>query len=364
MHTLTPLTPAYLSIPVPYSGPQDVCISPDEAHVYVATYSGAKIYQYSRDSTTGNLTPLTPAYVSTTNYAGSSAFLVSITTSPDGLSIYAGDYQGKLCHFRRDPSTGLLTNALPANPGWYVIPQQRRLIDMLVSPDGQNLYVATRQGTDFTTQYIYQYSRNTTTGALTALSPARVTTGKDGGGLSISADGNFVYGGGEYQASPRACGVYQYSRDSVTGVLTPLSPAYVHAGSYIMEMSAISPDGNFLYAVCYGAQGVLQYSRDPSTGQLTPLTPFLIRTYGVWPYSHMPYGILVSPDGEAVFITGMYNNILRLLRDNTTGLLALDNPPVISYIPGSVYGICGTSNSGFIYATSDAGNKVYQFSRD
>jgi DNA-binding beta-propeller fold protein YncE len=73
---------------------------------------------------------------------------------------------------------------------------------VVVSPDGSSVYA-----TNEVTNNINQYSRNTTTGALTALSPASIATATNPEGIAISPDGADVYAANHGSAS-----VSQYAR--------------------------------------------------------------------------------------------------------------------------------------------------------
>ena len=72
---------------------------------------------------------------------------------------------------------------------------------------------------------VSQYSRDTTTGALTAMSPATIATGASPRSVAVSADGKSAY-----VANYSSNTVSQYSRDTTTGALTAMSPATIAAG--------------------------------------------------------------------------------------------------------------------------------------
>ena len=82
--------------------------------------------------------------------------------------------------------------------------------------------------------------------------------------MIISSDNKYIYG-------INGTSIYQYSINSSTGYLTALSPATVSA-PYTINYIYMSPDGSLLFAGLTGTPGFISvYSRNTSTGQLTLL---------------------------------------------------------------------------------------------
>jgi hypothetical protein len=91
------------------------------------------------------------------------------------------------------------------------------------------------------------YSRNTSTGLLTALSPATTGIGVDSDGITISADGSSVY---TVENSYNT--ISMYSRNSGTGIFTqartgiPSSTLIYYRGFATNNVgTGYSPDGTF-----------------------------------------------------------------------------------------------------------------------
>src|SRR5664279_3521144 len=160
----------------------------------------------------------------------------------------------------RADSHGALTALSPPSVG-----AEEGTARVVVSPDGKNVYATNRATTT-----VSQYSRNTATGELTALSLApTVEAEASPEGIVVSPDGKYVY-----VANSGSNTVSQYSRDA-TGKLTLQILATVLAGGGPIGL-AISPDGKSVYAADSTANELSQYSRNAETGVLTPLSPATI----------------------------------------------------------------------------------------
>ena len=86
----------------------------------------------------------------------------------------------------------------------------------------------------------------------------------------------------------------QFSRNTGTGALTPLSPATVEAGKGSHGV-AVSPDGKSAYVANYDSESLSQYSRNTETGALTPLATATVKT------GKNPNEVVISPDGKFVY---------------------------------------------------------------
>ncbi|MDP9074256.1 MAG: beta-propeller fold lactonase family protein [Actinomycetota bacterium] len=215
-------------------------------HVYVANYIARTISQYTVGPT-GNLAPLSPPTLTTAALAPG-----ELELTPSGQNLYislidpAGSGKDLLGEFSVAGDGALTPLATPT------IPTAAGPIEIVPTPDGKFLYVD-----NGTAGVISQYSIGPT-GSLTALSPPTVVPAGGPGELTMSPSGNFLYSAGT--------SISQFSINSATGQLTALSPATAGSGGTDMK---ITPDGKFLYA---GGTGVSQYSIS-ANGQLSALTP-------------------------------------------------------------------------------------------
>jgi len=108
--------------------------------------------------------------------------------------------------------------------------------------------------TNSSSETISQYSRDTGTGKLTALSPATVATGTNPIGICISADRASVY-----VANFGAATISQYSRDTGTGTLTAIGAFFL---SKLSDSSAIPESTLKGILIEAGRTNISKYTRD------------------------------------------------------------------------------------------------------
>lgn len=301
-------------------GPREVQISPDGKHAYTVTGGGLAIFD--RDST-GALTQKagTAGCISGDGSAGQCAVgrlgESAIALSPDGKNVYTagGGSRGVFTH-TRDPATGELTqSAGPAacttatgSPGPDGVNTcavgrglQGSFVEVTVSPDGKNVYVASTAGS---AAAVAVFDRSATTGELTQKPGTAGCTSADGspsGDPAVNAcvDGNAITrarsvaisldGRSVYVASDRSGGgaVAIFDRDPATGELTqkPGSAGCISQtgdpgctdgkGLTGARSVTISPDGGNVYVAAYGSTSggvpngaVAILDRDKATGEL------------------------------------------------------------------------------------------------
>lgn len=284
---LTALAPASLEIPHELFG---LLISGDGKYVYVASQGGEDIIVFSRNAETGKLTEVSKA-------AAPKILPRDIAESPDEKHIYAvGESEPEVIVFGRNKETGALEELSKA-----ALEKGGRMV--IVSPDGKHVYVLCEGAT------IRQFSRNSTTGALTALEPWIIETADSSSrDITITPDGANVYVCNE---GPR--NVNQYSRNATTGELTSLGTK-----SAVNEPEAIlaAPDSETIYASNWNS-GINQWSR--GSGELTALTPATVAAE-----TH-PLGLACSPDGKDVYVACRGSNVIEQYSRSLT-----PTPPPIS----------------------------------
>lgn len=263
--------------------PRDIAISPDGTSVYVANYglqssSSGSITQYTRNASTGALSGATTYTISSTSNP------TGVAVSADGLYVYVSQqWDQHLVKYNRSLSTGALTGRTyeSSHTGGGCT------AGLVVSPDNTSLYATGacwQAGLD-------AFTRNISTGGLTYIGsqPVVGTMGYNYA-FAFSPDAAFLYIPNSLQ------GVSMYRRDSTTGALTLLSPSSINTG-YNLLSAAVSPDGYYIYVTIAG--GIYQFSRDVNTGQLTPLSPATVMAQGG---NGLP-GVIFSPDGSSVYAT-------------------------------------------------------------
>src|SRR5215470_5615782 len=240
----------------------DVAVSPDNRFVYIPTYPLDRIEAFSRSPATGDIEEVfdTDAAVTAVD---------QLTISPDGSSLYTlGYYDGAVATFQRDLTTGAITPIQFLQPGPGGSPTLNQAQDMVVSPDGKNLYV-----TASSSSTVVVYARDPATGLLGFVEAqvegtAGVVGLKGPIGIDFSPDGLYAYVACFYAGG----GVVVFRRDPATGRLAFVQDYQDGEGGVNLHLAfdvATSPDGLNVYVTVNG--GIAQFQRDPTAGTLTYL---------------------------------------------------------------------------------------------
>jgi 6-phosphogluconolactonase len=296
----TASTPA--SVSTGYAYPQDyseqMVVDPLGRFAYVANLVSnasrlSTISMYTINSTTGVLTPTTPATVPT------GWFPQGIAIDPLGRFVYtANSDDSTVSMFTINQTTGVLTPTTPASVS-TLIPGEP-LSDpgfLTVDPTGKFLYVTASLSDGAA---VFMYAIDQTTGLLTPTSPATVLTAGIPFQVVVAPNGKFAYvvnnlSGGEY-----VVGVSEYTVNSTTGVLTENS-SYASAGNAPTAI-AVDPTSRFAYVVNRLDNTVSMYTIDPNSGNLT-LNSTAANPSGTIGTGTEPFRIDFDPSGKFVYVT-------------------------------------------------------------
>jgi 6-phosphogluconolactonase (cycloisomerase 2 family) len=215
-----------------------------------------------------------------------------------------------------DRSTGSLTLGSSYADAY---PVGVRSVALAMDPAGKYLYASRANGELTNTEYaaIAAYSIDPASGALTAL-PGVVDT--DAGGydpvgtcvtMHFDPSGKYLY-----CSSPDANGgLYLYSFDSTSGALTPLSPALAPAVTGATpEVSdiAFTPNDQFAYAITAAGTdpvgGLTGYGVATSGGALTLLSTSQVEV----PAAPTMDQILMDPGGQFAYVNSPQSGIEEL----------------------------------------------------
>lgn len=295
------------------SGLTDVdvaAISPDGKNVYATGFLG-DISIMSRDPATGSLSPM--GCISPDGTDGGSGSCVmgpaldepnDVLVSPDGKNVYVGSFSG-VAIFDRDPATGLLskpngTSCVSedgSNGACFHGKAVGQVVSLAISPSGKNLYAADR-----------------------------------GGGVAVlqrSSDGSL-----SQSMDPRTGCISEDGNDPDNpGATNPcvVGKALGNAGNL-----TISPDGKQLYVVDDDTTSELAVlNRASSTGELSqaPDVTGCVSLDGTDRHvmgacsvgkGFLEAGVVrVSPDGRNVYVTGFESSAIAIFnRDASTGALS------------------------------------------
>ena len=296
----------------------DIAVDANSAHLYIASQGDSLVAAFSIDPNSGALTQL-----GTWPTAGGAAGIPAF--SPNGNFLYVLDTTvNDISGYSIDPTSGALT---PIPGGTFPTGSQPDWI--VFTAKGDFAYVA-NSGEDT----ISAYSVNSTTGVLTALSTPSYPTHEHPQYLTIDPTGTHLY-------APVALGTASGAIDAFTinadGSLTEVPGS----GSWVVGITprylAIDPNGQFAYvsSAGTGGTGVYGFSIDPSTGVLTPLAgnPFPTGPAGSSTAAE-PQFVNIDPSGKYAYTADQgTGTITGFAIDPTTGALTgLPNSPYV--LPG------------------------------
>lgn len=298
----TATTPA--SVGTGYSYPQNnnseqMVADPLGRFAYVANLvsnaSGpSSISMYTIDHSTGILTPTTPATVAT------GWFPQGVAIDPQGRFVYtANSDDATVSMFTVNQTTGVLSPTTPASVS-VTIPSSMLSSPgfLTVDPTGRFLYVTTYLSEGAA---VFMYSINQTTGVLTPTSPATVYTGGTPFQVLVAPNGKFAYVVNNLTNDNGSNGVWEYTVDSTTGVLTPTAQTAVASGNGPTEI-AIDPSSRFAYVVNRDDNTISMYVIDPTTGNLARNST-AANPAGTIATGAEPFRIDFDPSGKFVYVT-------------------------------------------------------------
>lgn len=307
-----------------------IALSPDGRNAYAANAAGIAIF--SRDAVTGVLSQLPGAagcvFPGRTSICAQGRGLEApeqVAVSPDGRNVYVSAYNsGAIAVFSRDPTTGALTQ-LAGTAGCVSVRRDQGCArgralygahQLVISPDGQNLYLAAFEG-------VSAFVRAKRTGVLTQLPGrsgcvSRAVRGcarvhgfeQEAYSVALSPDRHYLYVGSTTCGGPCLGSITVFRRDRPNGALTPLrgrAGCVSERGArrcssarplgYVRSL-AISRDGRSAYSV--GGINVAVFSRSRRTGALRQLQgpPGVARGRGL-AYTRW---VALSADGRSVYV--------------------------------------------------------------
>lgn len=352
------------------SGAYDVAISPDGRFLYAGGQSDNAVAVFRRDVATGQLTYVT-RYVDGTGGVDGLLGVTSVTISPDGAHLYAaGNNEGAVAVFTRNPSNGLLTFVQVLKDGQRTDSGIPPFIDgleavrqVVVSPDGTHVYAAS-----FGDDAVAVFSRDASTGRLTFrrayFDGVDGIDGLDGAyALAVSPDGKHVVVAGRTDDSVvvfrRSTGhtlvSVQVLDDGVGGVNDLDGAASV----------AFSADGRDVYLAAEGDGAITQFVRDSATGVLTQAAIQRSGAAGAPEFSR-PRKIAVSPDGERLYCgLGILAGFMEFDRDVLTGSLTFSgiNFPANASVNLERSGVAISPDSRDLYSTETSLSELDVFRR-
>jgi uncharacterized repeat protein (TIGR01451 family) len=325
-----------------------VAVSSDGRHLYATSFDGAVVV-FSRDNSSGKLSLVQivkNSDLDNNGLNGASAVLVS----PDNKHIYvASAIDNAVVVFTREQTTGQLTLVEIQQDGINGGDGLGGANALAMSSDNLRLYVTASQDNAITV-----FARDVNSGVLTFLGMQQqgLTTPTQ---VALSQDNVFIY-------VTNSNSVSRFTRNPIQGEL-----AYVDTLSSSEEIAAlsgaqsitISPDNNHAYVASRDSSALLAFSRDAS-GKLT-----FLQTYRNGDGINGLGGarsVVVSPDGNWVYVAGMNNQAIAVFsREAATGLLSFNNSVQDNSLDG-VTAVTTSPDGNYIYTAALFSNAVSAFS--
>jgi len=323
---------------------QDLDVSPDGKHVYIASEGDSAVGIFSREATTGALTYL-GLVKEGFDVVGGLSGANDVVVSPDGKHVYAaGSGDDAIVVFSRDAMTGGLTLVEVKKDGVGGVSGLGNPHSPALSPDGAHLYVACFGST------VAIFARDAGTGALTFLGFEE--DGQDGvtgiGGAQavvVSPDGKDVYVAGDTSDAVAA-----FRRDAGTGLLTFVEAEVDNVAGVDGLASpfdlAIAPDGGHVYVPGAADHAIAVFARNAMTGALD-FVQVVRDGSGDVDGLRGAFGVAVSPDGTRLYAVGGQDDALAVFdrapdgqltfrevhKDAVDGVVGLGGPNSVKVSP-------------------------------
>lgn len=328
--------------------PSTACVPATKLEMgYVLT--GYAVNMYTINSCTGQFTATMPASVGT-GYSSPQMEAEQMVADPLGRFAYVANLvsnasdQATISMYTIDATTGILTPTSPATVPTGFLPQ-----GIAIDPQGRFVYTVNTDDSS-----VSMFTINQTTGVLTATTPASVSTLIPGESLSLPAfltvdpTGRFLY----VSASDSVdASVSMFSINQTTGVLTPTSPATVLTGGIPFQV-VVAPNGKFAYVVnnLSGgtmADGVWQYTVDPNSGLLTADDIAAVAA------GNAPTAIAIDATSKFAYVVNRLDNTISMYTIQPNGSL------VLNATTGNPQGTIATGTQPFRIDFDPSGKFVY-----
>lgn len=275
-----------------------------------------------------------------------------VVSSPDGSQVYVASKLGTVSLFARNTGTGRLTFVELYQSRVGAFRDMEDIRTAVMAPDGRHLYlrcfggiVALRRSEDGRLHPLQVQGQGITSLFFT-LSP-----------LAIHSSGRFLFA---TQASDSGFSIVVFQRDSSTGLLSPAEPLTVQQSDAITNL-ALSPDGRHLYSL-NDTNSITAYSIASGNGGLTFQSRFQAGVAGV-PDSFRASEFEVSPDGRHIYVSSNDRDSTFLLLRNASGDLSYGSELTSSGIEADQRTLALSPNGTHVYICREF-NKLEVYRRD
>lgn len=294
-----------------------VAIDDQGKYLYVVGNSDDAVAVFERDEMTGMLSAVQVVMDGTNgveNLNGASDVLLS----PDGQHLYVTSFwDNSINVFEVDPMTGMITFLEVHTNDLNGITTMDGANGIAISPDGQTLLV-----TSFWDNGLVSFNRNTTSGSLTL--SQQFTDGQNGidglarpASVTFNASGDLIYLASNFDDA-----ISIFGNDVVMGEITYLNTVFNNQDEVIglqgIEDLIINPTGDKLFAVSSEDNALVTFAIDENSGGLTFESMMTNDTDadGLEGAS----SIAMSEDGLFLYTTSIIDDAVSVFRlDGSTG---------------------------------------------
>jgi 6-phosphogluconolactonase len=235
-----------------------------------------------------------------------------VNVDPQGKFVYVSNHDSSFVSGYRIEQDGTLTPIDPrqGSPVTGSDPSENQPHSSVMDQTRQFLYVISGHNV---TSTLRAYTIDATTGALTFIVGQSFPIGNHAHNIALSPNNRFLY-----TASEGSGEVHAFSRDTSTGALTALPTITGLPGALAVT---VDPQSKFLYATHRNELEAFQIGND---GALTPIAP-----PSTFATQNEPHSLTMHPNGETLYVANLNSSTINVFRVNkTTGALTdIQAPP-------------------------------------
>jgi len=323
-------------------GANGVVVSPDNKHVYVASYKDSAVVVFNRNAVDGTLSLVEIQQNGISNNAGLSG-ANAIAFSPDNLRVYVtGAVDDALTAYARDPQTGALTLLAMHKDGLNGVDGLDGATGIIVGANGY-IYVTSPMDNS-----VAVFARSPSLGELAFVAVYKNNVGGISGirgayGAALSPDGHALY-----VASNSDNSITVFRRDLTTGGLTFLA-TYANGKEGISGLSgvrgiAVAASGNQVYAVSTSDSAIVVFNRDLNTHLLTFNSVLKNGSQSVTTLNGAT-ALVISPDDAHVYTAALLSHAVSLFSVVSADLsLTMTDYPMVAINTDLSYTLTITNN--------------------
>jgi 6-phosphogluconolactonase len=306
--------------------------------------AGGQIQAYRVDGN-GNLTSVGGPIATGT-------FPHHVDVDPSGRFVYVSNHDSTFLsgwRINQQDASLIPMDPRPGSPVTGTDPTENQSHSSVMDTTGRFLYVIAGTGASTLRAYAIDTTAGNTLGLLTFIPGQSFPVGTHAHNITVSPNNLFVFvaveGSGE---------VHAFSRDTTTGALTA---AGIMTGLPAADGVRVDPASKFLY-VCYSnAVEVFEIGGNGALTRILPISTFPTNDNGK---GSGPHSIAIHPNGQTLYTANLFSNTVSVFRvDPTTGALTEIPPPASTGTEPNY--VLVHPDGGFVYTADTVSDQVSRF---